>query len=81
MAPEVINALAYLHCRNQLPLQGDSRSNPALDTIGGLAALALRSRLTGETLHSRPDALLALLWMMEGFSWHAPSLQLPALPA
>jgi hypothetical protein len=36
-----------------------------------MAILALRARLAGEVVRSRPDALLTLLWMVEGFAGHA----------
>ena len=67
-AAEVINGLAYLAPRRLLPVQMQGSAFPLRDTLAGMLVLAARARVPEDILASRPEALLALLWILEGYN-------------
>ena len=68
MAAEVINGLAYLAPRRLLPVHMQGSAFPLRDTLAGILVLAARARLPEALLAGQPEAVLALLWILEGYN-------------
>lgn len=67
MAQEVMAALSYLAASNQLPV----RCNRLLEsTLAAVFVLCQRACLAPEIFTTRPEMLMAALWVLEQYHRH-----------
>ncbi len=68
MTPEVITALSSVAARNLLPI---TCRRPLEGTLAAAFVLCQRANLASSHVATKPEVLLAVLWILEQYNRHA----------